>query len=86
MPAIKPIYQAFTLIAGVVAIPLCLGQYFYPSFPLLLIASLILDDVKRAGKINPYHLDAGLKVLFSNKWLVFFALYLLWVLDFAFIK
>ena len=86
MPAIKPTHQAFALIAGVVSIPLSLGQYFYPSFSLVLFASLILRDVHRADKINPYRLDADLKVLFSNKWLVFSALYLFWVIDFAFIN
>lgn len=86
MPTIKPVHRAFALIAGVVAIPLAFGQYFYPSFFLLLIASLILNDVHRAGKINPYRIGADLKAISSNKWFLFFSFYLIWLVDCAFIK
>jgi len=77
---------ALALIAGAVAIPLALGQYFYPSFSLLLYAYRILQDVGHANKINPYRLEADLKFIFSNKWLVFATFYLIWIIDFSFIK
>lgn len=77
---IKPETRALLVISVLIAIPVKLGAYKFPSVFLLLIGTIIWADVRKKQNLNPYSWRGSFRVMLRNVWLIFLFAYALWIL------
>lgn len=77
MPLIRKEIVAMALIGGMVSFLLILDYKHFPTYMLIFLGAVIVADVRKSGKINPYRFSCSWNCFFCNLWMVFVLFFVL---------